>query len=116
MEKAFRVICCDLRKLFGLKSFLFRNVVADDGYEGWRVPLAAIVRLSQAPYNKIERLNGLQAYACLYPSVSAYRPERKVADGIHDSLSRVAAAVPCFQLDCLPDADAAKLSCKTIYG
>ncbi len=85
-------------------------------YKKIAVPLAAIVRLSQAPYNKIERLNGLQAYACLYPSVSAYRPERKVADGIHDSLSRVAAAVPCFHLECLPDADAAKLSCKTIYG
>ena len=84
-------------------------------YRNLEFPLAAVVRLSQAPFNKIDRLRGLKAYACLYPSVSAYRPERKVADGLHESLSKVAAAVPCFHLDCLPDADAARLSYSAIY-
>ena len=85
-------------------------------YKKLSVPLAGFVRIIQAPYNKIQRLSGFQAYACLYPSVSAYRPERKVADGIHDSLSRVAASIPFFNLECLPDGDAARLSFKTIYG
>lgn len=85
-------------------------------YKNLEMPLAGIVRIVQAPYNKITRLAPVQSYACLYPSVSAYRPERKIADGIHQSLSAVAASVPCFSLECLPDGDAARLSCKSIYG
>ena len=37
-------------------------------YKAERYPLAGCVRLSQAPYNKIRRLNTLQAYAALHPS------------------------------------------------
>ncbi len=84
-------------------------------YKKVSVPLAGVVRLSQAPFNKITRLSGIQAYACLFPSVSAYRPERKVADGIHDSIEKVAAAVPFFHLECLPDAEAAQLSFRSVY-
>lgn len=38
-------------------------------YKKVSVPLAGVVRLSQAPFNKITRLSGIQAYACLFPSV-----------------------------------------------
>ena len=85
-------------------------------YKQIAVPLAGVVRLSQAPFNKITRLSVVQSYACLYPSVSAYRPERKVADGLHDTIAKVAYGVPCFHLECLPDAEAAMLSFKSIYG
>ena len=85
-------------------------------YKKLEVPLAAVVRLSQAPYNKIERLPGIKAYACLYPSVSAYRPERTVADGIHSTIEQVALRVPFYHLECLPDADAARLSYSTVYA
>lgn len=85
-------------------------------YKKKEVPLAAVVRLNQAPFNRIKKLSGIQAYAALYPSVSAYRPERKVADGIHDSISKVAASVPCYNLECLPDGEAALLSYSTVYG
>ena len=42
MEKAFSVVHRDLRKLFWRKSFLFRDIVSDDGNEGRLVPLAAV--------------------------------------------------------------------------
>ena len=60
MEKAFSVVHRDLCKLFWRKSFLFRDIVSDDGNEGRRVPLAAIgdggqiggVRLQQDPVRR----------------------------------------------------------------
>ena len=85
-------------------------------YKKKDVSLAAIVRLNQAPFNRIAKLSPSQAYACLYPSVSAYRPERKVADGVHNGITGVIMKVPCYNLECLPDAAAAELCCRTIDG
>ena len=39
-------------------------------YKNRCLPLKAVVRLSQAPYNRIERLKPLQSYASLMPSCS----------------------------------------------
>ena len=79
-------------------------------------PLAACVRLSQAPYNKIHRLSILQAYAALHPSCP---PDFTYDNGLYDHISKtigeVISQVPMFHLECLPDSDAAFLSCKTIF-
>ncbi len=80
-------------------------------------PLAACVRLSQAPCNKIERLNVARAYAALHPSCP---PDFAYDERLYDSISRVIGSlisrVPVYHLSCLPDAEAAYLSCKTIFG
>ena len=79
-------------------------------YKNRRLPLKAVVRLSQAPYNKIERLRPLQAYASLMPSCSCMRWDRSSTDALHKTVEKVIAKVACWHLDCLPD-EAAALTC-----
>ena len=85
-------------------------------YKAQDVPVGAIVRLRQAPENRIERLNVVGAYASVMASCSGYRPIRAIADAQHETLSAVAQQVPCFQLDCLPDEAAARLCQETVDG
>lgn len=80
-------------------------------------PLAACVRLSQAPYNEIKRLKVIQAYGALHPSCPpCFAYDETLYDAISGVLSAVLSAVPVYHLACLPDAEAAHLSCKTIFG
>ena len=74
-------------------------------------PLGGIVLLSQAPYNKICRLGGLQAYIALVSSISGKRWDARVADGLHQTENALAMQVPVWHLECLPDEAAARL-CK----
>lgn len=85
-------------------------------YKAKDVPVGAVVRIQQAPANEIERLSPLQAYASLMASASAFRPFRELAEGWHRTLEALAGRVPCFTLSCLPDAAAAQLCHKTVYG
>ncbi len=77
-------------------------------YKNEVVPLKAVVRLSQAPYNKITRLPMLQAYASLLPSCSCMRWDRRSTDALHKSVEKVISKVACWHLECLPDPDAAQ--------
>ena len=85
-------------------------------YKAKDVPAGAIVSLKQAPYNKIERLSPIQAYATLMSSSSAFRPFKALADGWHDTMEKIAGKVPVFQLECLPDREAAELCHSTVNG
>ena len=76
-------------------------------YKNKDVPVGAIVRIRQAPVNKIERLGTIQAYATLMSSASSFRPFQKLAEGWHRTLEGLVAVTPCYILDCLPDDDAA---------
>ena len=76
--------------------------------------LGGIVLLSQAPYNKIERLRGIEAYAALVPSISGKRWDKQIADGLHETENALAMRVPTWYLECLPDADAANTSYNAI--
>lgn len=83
-------------------------------YKNLEMPLGAVVQLSQAPYNRIRRLGGLQAYAVLVPSISGKRWDPKIADGLHRTENALAMNVPAYHLECLPDSAAAELCCSTI--
>ena len=85
-------------------------------YKNMEVPAGAVVRIRQAPYNKIERLSGIQAYASLMASASSFRPFRELAEGWHRTLEGLVAVLPCYVLDCLPDQAAAELCYKTVHG
>ena len=80
-------------------------------YRNVSCPLGGIVQLSQAPYNRIERLRGVKAYAVLVPSISGKRWNRRIADGLYQTENSLAMHVPVWHLECLPDEDAAKV-CK----
>lgn len=83
-------------------------------YRNVRYPLGGVVQLSQAPYNKIQRLKPLAAYAALVPSISGKRWDKEVAEGLHETEDMMAGEVAVWHLECLPDADAAKVCSETI--
>ncbi len=83
-------------------------------YKNESVPLKAIVRLSQAPFNKITRLSPLQAYAALLPSCSCMRWDKTSTDSLHASVEKVVSKVGIYHLECLPDADAAFTCCEKV--
>lgn len=86
-------------------------------YKQESYPLAACVRLSQAPYNKIQRLSIPQAYAALHPSCPPdFAYDDALYDYVSETIGEVLAQVPLYHLACLPDADAARLSCQTVFG
>ena len=83
-------------------------------YKAQDVPVGAVVRIQQAPFNRITRLGTLQAYASLMASASGFRPFKELADGWHRTLEALAASVPCYTLECLPDEAAATLCHNTV--
>ena len=86
-------------------------------YKTESYPLAACVRLSQAPHNKIRRLSVAQGYAAIHPSCPPdFAYDDTLYDYISETLSEVLGQVPMYHLECLPDADAARLSCQTVFG
>lgn len=86
-------------------------------YKALSYPLRAIVRLSQAPFNKINRLNAVSSIAALLPSVP---PVISQLDGCDDYacdfVSALAGNIAVYSLECLPDVTAADLSVKTIFN
>lgn len=86
-------------------------------YKNERYELQGCVRLSQAPYNQIRKLPVLHAYGALHPSCA---PEFAYDEGLYDEVSRIIgmilSAVPFYHLACLPDREAAFLSCRTLFG
>ena len=82
-------------------------------YRNVSYPVGAIVKLSLAPYNKIQRLKGINAYAAVVPSISGKRWDRQLAEGLHETENLIAQYVPVWHLDCLPDEAAAQLCNKT---
>ncbi len=80
-------------------------------------PIKGIVRLSQAPHNKIRKLGIIDALGALLPSCPpAFAYDGNLQDNICDTLSDVLGRVPVYHLECLPDADAAELSYRTVFG
>ena len=82
-------------------------------YRNVSYPIGGIVALSQAPYNKIHRLSGLEAYMNLFVSASKGFDTRN-ADGLHQTEERLASTIPMWHLECLPDEAAARLCHDTI--
>ncbi|MBD9092055.1 MAG: hypothetical protein EGQ20_09140 [Bacteroides oleiciplenus] len=84
-------------------------------YKNESYPLAACVRLSQAPYNQMKKLSVTQGYGALHPSCP---PDFAYSDELYDSISSVLSillsTVPVYHLACLPNAEAARLSYETI--
>lgn len=84
-------------------------------YRNVSVPLGGIVKLSQAPYNNIRRLNGVEAYAVLVSSISGKRWDAQLAEGLHQTQDALATIVPTWHLECLPNEEAARLCKETLY-
>ena len=83
-------------------------------YRNVSYPIGGIVMLSQAPYNKIRRLSGIEAYVDLAESVGGKFWDSRIAEGLHQAENRVASTIPVWHLECLPDEAAARLCHDTI--
>ena len=81
-------------------------------YKNKNLPLGGVIRLSQAPYNKIQKLMPLMAYTALMPSCSCMRWDPLATEALHKSVEKVISRVNCWHLQCLPDEEAA-LTCKS---
>ena len=74
-------------------------------------PIRAIVRLSQAPHNRIRRLRAIEAIGALLPSCPpSFAHDETLEDAVCATVSAVVAQVPVYHLECLPDAAAAELA------
>lgn len=83
-------------------------------YKNEVLPLKAVVRLSQAPYNKIVRFAPLQAFASLMPACSCMRWDGRSVSALHKTVEQVISRVPGYHLECLPDVDAAVVCHSTV--
>ena len=78
-------------------------------YQNAYAKVGGIVKLSQAPYNKIRRVSLPEAYAYLLSSASGLKMERRIADSMYESIKYVITHVKCSHMECLPNVDAAKI-------
>ncbi len=83
-------------------------------YRNVDYPVGGIVLLSQAPYNKIQPITGIQAYAALLASISGMRWDSRLAESLYQTENQLISTVPMWHLECLPDKAAAELCNKTI--
>ena len=79
-------------------------------------PVAACVRLSQAPYNEIRRLDTLKAFGALHPSCPpAFAYDDYLYDFVSDFLSNLLSKIPVFHMEALPDSDAVETVFKAVF-
>lgn len=85
-------------------------------YRNLHYPIAAIVRLSQAPHNHMRRLSAIEALGALLPSCPpSFAYDEQLQDAVCETLSQLISTVPVYHLECLPNAEAAQLSYSTIF-
>ena len=89
----------------------------EHGFEAWgvpfsgssgishrsRLPLRAIVYLSQAPETEIRPLNGVQAFRKLWEGCSLHTWDREDVAICSETVMKAAQQVPVFHLSCTPD-------------
>jgi hypothetical protein len=84
-------------------------------YRNLSAPVGAVVRLEQAPENRIRRLPRLEAFASILSSCSTMIWDRASYDAIIATSTAVATHTPIYYLSCLPDEEAALLCHRTLH-
>lgn len=79
-------------------------------YRNLSAPLGGIVRLYQAPYNKIRRTEDVDALNQVLPGCSVLRRDSALHEMLVDNVLAMIEATTVAALECLPDADAARTS------
>ena len=88
-----------------------------DCYIAENYPIAGFLRLEQKKENTIRRLGTVESFTALQPSCPpCMAKEERCMDLLVAFISKVIERVPVYRMGCLPDADAARLSHKTIMG
>ena len=88
-----------------------------DCYIAENYPIAGFLRLEQKKENTIRRLGTVESFTALQPSCPpCMAKEERCMDLLVAFISKVIERVPVYRMGCLPNADAARLSHKTIMG
>lgn len=78
-------------------------------YRNIQAPVGAFVRIQQRPENHIERLQPIQAYTELLPSMSSMKWDHRVYTAVCDTIIELISLVGVYELGCLPNGEAAHL-------
>lgn len=78
-------------------------------YKNAGVKVGGIVKLSQAPENKIQTISLPQAYAYMLSSASGLKMEQTMADNMFETIKHIITHIPCYHLACLPNEEAARV-------
>ena len=82
-------------------------------YKNERRRVGAFVQLRQAPENSIEQARPSKAYINIYGSCSGLKFMESVRDELYNVISAVMKNVNVYELNCLPNVDAARLCAQT---
>jgi len=77
-------------------------------------PVGAIVKLKQAPYNKIRQLNKIESYVTLLHCIYGKRWNKPIGDALHEIETKIISLSNVWELECLPDQEAANICKETI--
>ena len=78
-------------------------------YRNQRVPIRAIVVLSQSDTNKLSPLSSLSAFQMLYRETTTYAWDNEFVDQLSGLLLNLIEAVPVYSLACRPDEGAVSI-------
>jgi len=82
-------------------------------YNAASAPVCALVQLVQAPHNTIRSLRMTQAYPLILASVSGLKIEQATMDSLYASIALLLERCPVYELECLPNREAAQLCAQT---
>lgn len=83
-------------------------------YRNEACPLDGIVRLRQAPHNRIAPSPRLEAFASLFSACSCIPQEKNSYDACIQNVTTVVSQAPVFRLDCLPNEAAVHLCAQAL--
>ena len=83
-------------------------------YKQLKAPVGALVSLVQAKHNKIRKLDNVKGFVSIFSSVSTLMCHGESYQSILSTMLRLAELVPVYELENLPDDDAAKLCKSTV--
>lgn len=82
-------------------------------YKNAYARVGGIVKLSQAPHNKIRTISLPEAYAYMLSSASGLKMDRHMADCMYESIKHVITHVKCYHMECLPNVEAAEVAARS---
>ena len=85
-------------------------------YKSLRFPVGGMVRLFQAPVNRFHRQEGADAFVAIYPGCSVIASDKRLRDGLYDTLARLAGMVTVGTMECRPDEEAARMCHRALAG
>lgn len=78
-------------------------------YRQEKYPAGAVVKISRAPVNSIERMNVVRAFAAMLPACSTMKADERLHGLLCQTIGKVISHIPVYTMHCLPDDEAAMI-------